>query len=104
VAGAIAIGLAVIASVVVLGLRRWRAAREWAARPGAAIGSAIPVRRFDHMDRILAHRRCRCGEALGLRGEDSREVDGRRLRVVVLHCSECERDERVYFDVTEVFH
>jgi hypothetical protein len=31
-------------------------------------------------------------------------VEERRFRVVFMGCPECERDEKVYFDVTEVFH
>lgn len=102
--GGVAIGLAVIFAVVAVGYRRWRAAREEALRAGASLRNAIPVRRFDQIERVTARRYCRCGEKLLLRGEDSREIESRRFRVVVLRCPECERDQKVYFDVTRVFH
>jgi len=102
--GGIAIGLAVIFAVAAVGYRRWRTAREEARRAGASLRNAIPVRRFDQIDRIAGRRQCGCGEALVMRGEDSREIEARRYRVVVLHCPECERDQKIYFDVTRVFH
>lgn len=102
--GGIAIGLAVIFAVLILGHRRWSTAREEARRAGTSMRRAIPVRRFDQIDRVLDRRRCRCGEKLELHGEDARQVEERRFRVVFMRCPECERDEKVYFDVTEVFH
>lgn len=102
--GGLAIGLAVIFSVVAVGYRRWRTAREEARRAGASLRNAIPVRRFDQIDRIAGRRTCRCGERLLLKGEDSRQVETRRFRVIFMHCPDCERDEKVYFDVTQVFH
>lgn len=102
--GGIAIGLAVVFAVLALGHRRWRRAREEARRAGASLRNAIPVRRFDQIDRVTKRRVCRCGEPLVTRGEDSREVETRRFRIIFMHCPECERDEKVYFDVTQVFH
>lgn len=101
----LAIGLAVLLAVAVLGLRRWREAREEARRAGASLRYAIAVRRFDQIDRVVSRRTCgRCGEHLVLQGEDSREIEGRRFRVVQMLCPECERLQRVYFDVTRVFN
>ena len=100
----LAIGLAVVFTVAVLGMRRWRDAREQARRAGASLRFAIPVRRFDQIERVVGRRHCRCGERLVLQGEDSREIEGRRFRVVQMQCPDCERLERVYFDVTQVFN
>lgn len=100
----LAIGLAVLFAVAVLGLRRWRGAREESRRAGASLRYAIAVRRFDQIDRVVSRRTCRCGERLVLQGEDSREIEGRRFRVVQMLCPECERLQRVYFDVTRVFN
>jgi len=99
-----AIGLAVIAAVLAVGYRRWSDAREEARRAGASLRYAIPVRRFDQIDRVVRRRVCRCGERLQLQGEDSREIEGRRFRVINMLCPDCERRERLYFDVTRVFH
>jgi len=99
-----AIGFALIAAVTAVGLRRWREARELARRAGASLRHAIPVRRFDQIDRVVGRRVCSCGERLRMQGEDSREIEGRRFRVVQMLCPDCDRRERVYFDVTRVFH
>jgi len=39
-----------------------------------------------------------------LQGEDSRQIEERRFRVIRMLCPECEKQERVYFDVTEIFN
>lgn len=100
----LAIGFAVLFAVSAVGYRRWRERREEALRAGASLRRAILVRRFDQIERVVGRRVCRCGERLVLQGEDSRQVEGRRFRVVQMLCPECERLERVYFDVTQVFH
>jgi hypothetical protein len=100
----LAIGLAVLFAVAALGHRRWRERRQEAQRAGASLRLAIPVRRFDQIERVLGRRVCRCGERLVPQGEDSRQIEGRRFRVVQMLCPECERLERVYFDVTQAFH
>lgn len=102
--GGIAIGLAVIFAVTTVYYRRWQKAREEARRAGASLRNAIPVRRFDQIDRLVARRACGCGERLVLQGEDSTQVEGRRFRVIQMLCPECEKPQRVYFDVTEIFH
>ena len=98
------IGLAVVLAVAALGYRRWRRARDQARRPGATMARAIPVERFDEMETFLGRRRCICGKTLQFTGEGSREFEGRRFRIAHLVCSECEREERVFFDVTQAFH
>ena len=82
----LAIGLTVLFAVGVIGLRRWRAAREEGRRAGGSLRNAIPVRRFDQIDRVVRRRVCRCGERLVLQGQDSRQVEERRFRVVQMRC------------------
>ena len=102
--GGVAIGLAVIFAVTTVYYRRWQKAREEARRAGASLRHAIPVRRFDQIERVLARRACGCGERLVLQGEDSSQIEERRYRVIRMLCPECEKQERVYFDVTEIFN
>jgi hypothetical protein len=98
------LGLAVILAVAAVAHRRWKQAREAARRPGSSMSRAIPVWRFDQIDRTVSRRRCQCGTLLRAAGEGSREVGHRRFRIAHLVCPECEREESVYFDVTRVFH
>lgn len=98
-------GLAVLVAVGLVGARRWRGWQERRARPGVRMADAIPVERFDDIDLHTARRRCAwCGEGMRYAGETSRVRRGQRLRVVRLVCRECERDERIHFDVTALFH
>jgi rubredoxin len=96
--------LAAIAAVAAVGIRRWLRSRTARQRPGANLQRAVPVTRFDEIDAVLEGRLCRCGAPLRSAGETSRVSGNRRFRVVRILCPECERDEKVYFDVTRVFH
>jgi hypothetical protein len=99
------IGIAVIAAVLSVAIRRWRRGREVRARPGAQLERALIVSRFDEIDAALQTRACPwCGGILQVAGETSRLVGERRFRIVRLVCQDCERDERVHFDVTAIFH
>ena len=97
-----------VAAVVTMALRRRRRTRlrlAAAARPGASIDRAIPIRSYAEMDDHLEHRWCGwCGGYLERMGEGSRSGDGRRYRVARLRCQECERIEEVFFDTTDVLH
>lgn len=91
-------------AVVTVGVRRWRRGRARRRLPGATMEGAMPVRRFDEIDAAVATRTCWCGNAVINGGETSQAVGDRRYRIIRLVCPECERDELMYFDVTEVFH
>lgn len=96
---------AILAAVTVLGVRRLRARRQRLMRPGATVERAVVVQRFDDMDKFLQRHTCAfCGAPTRLLGEFSRPIGERRYRVVRLACSDCEREERVHFDVTAAFH
>ncbi len=98
------LGVAVLAAVLAVGIRRVRGARVARRRPGATIHRPVAVSRFDEIDGALHGRTCWChGRMLGV-GESSRTVGERRFRIVRLVCSECAREELMYFDVTAVFH
>lgn len=98
------LGLAVLAAVIAVGVRRIQRARATRRRRGATIHRPVTVSRFDEIDAAIQDRVCWCGGAFVEAGETSRLVRERRFRVVRLVCNQCERDELMYFDVTAVFH
>jgi hypothetical protein len=98
------IGIAVLAAVIAVGIRRVQRVRFERRKPGATIHLPVAVSSFDEIDAALQGRTCWCGGALLLAGETSRVVGQRRYRIARLVCAQCERDEHVYFDVTTVFH
>lgn len=100
---ALLLGLAVLAAVLAVGVRRWERTRAARRRPGATIHCPVLVSRFDEIDAALYARTCACGGGLVLAGETSRVLGDRRFRVVRLVCGACDRDELMYFDVTPAF-
>jgi hypothetical protein len=98
------LGLAVLAAVIAVGVRRAQRSRAARRRPGATIHRPVAVQRFDEIDAAIQNRVCACGGVFVESGETSRIVRERRFRIVRLVCNECERDELMYFDVTAVFH
>ena len=98
------LGIAVLAAVISVGIRRLQRNRAARARPGATIHRPVAVHRFDEIDDAVQGRACWCGGTFVIAGEASRVVGERRFRIARLVCNQCERDELMYFDVTEVFH
>lgn len=98
------LGIAVIAAVAAVGFRRFQRVRADRQRPGATIYLPVAVTSFDEIDAAVQGRTCWCGGALALAGETSRVIGDRRFRIARLVCTECERDQLMYFDVTAVFH
>lgn len=99
--------VAIVVAVAALARRRMRTARlrrAAAVRAGASPDLAIAVRDFTEIDDHLGRRWCHCGGYLERTGEGSREVAGRRFRVVRLRCQECEEACEVFFDTTEIVH
>lgn len=97
--------LAVLAAVISAGVRRWRRNQLRYGGRGSTASRPIEVSRFEEIDAEMQQRRCGwCGGGMRLAGETSRDVGQRRFRVVRLVCDDCERDTRIYFDVTRVFH
>ncbi len=97
------LGIAVLAAVIAVGVRRFQRARADRRRPGATIHLPVAVTSFDEIDAAVQGRTCWCGGPLALAGETSRSIGARRFRIVRLVCTECERDQLMYFDVTAVF-
>jgi hypothetical protein len=102
-----ALAAALVTAMIALAARRWRRARLRRAartRLGSSTERAIAIRSYGEIDDHLARRWCACGGFLERRGEGTREASGRRYRVARLACQECEREELVFFDTTDLLH
>ncbi len=84
--------------------RRARLRRALLALPGARAENAVVVGSFEEIDAEIQRRRCPCGGRYDIRGESSRETDGRRLRVIGVECRFCEKQMWLFFDVTGLLH
>jgi len=105
------LGLAIaIALIVALAFsarrltRKRRLARLAGQLPGGRAQNALRVASFEDIDEMIRERRCPCGGRYEVRGEGSRLVRERRLRIVRVECTICENEASVHFDVTELFH
>lgn len=96
----LALGIAVLAAVGVVGWRRLLAWRRTATRPGRSADTAIAVSDYGEIDLMVLRERCQCGGRFGVRGEGSRGP----LRLVHLECHRCGRERVVYFDTSAVRH
>ncbi|MFP6625836.1 MAG: hypothetical protein VCA74_02085 [Deltaproteobacteria bacterium] len=85
-------------------LRRQRLKKVLAALPGASVANAIKVDSFDAIDSEVGRSRCLCGGRYDRRGEGSAGRGGVRIRFINLECRFCERQRRVYFDVSAMYH
>jgi len=93
--------------IVVLGVTAWRAwkmRRDERTRPGGTPETALVVHDFGDIDAACRTQTCVCGGPFVLRGEGPSESAGRRLRAAILECARCERERRLYFDLSELRH
>jgi hypothetical protein len=98
---------ALVAAVAAWGWRRLRRARLRRAartRLGSSAERAIYIRSYGEIDFALTRRWCACGGYLTRLGEGTREEAGRRFRIARLRCQECEEEELVFFETTDVAH
>lgn len=96
------LGLAALTAAIALGVRlvrRWARAR---AQPGRDPDRPIVIRDYGEIDLAVAQQVCACGGRYALRGEGPSRSP--RRRVAHLECRRCEREARVYFDVSQVLH
>jgi hypothetical protein len=100
----IVLSLAVLVAVVAAGIRILQRRAVDRARQGASPATAIPIHDYGEIDIALRLNTCRCGGRFLQRGETSLVEDGRSLRVAIVECRRCEREQRFFFDLTEVRH
>ena len=97
------LGLAALIAAVVLGLRTMQTRAADRGRPGATPTTAIPVVDYSDIDVAVRMQTCRCGGRFAVRGEGPVSRPG-ALRVAHLECRKCEREQRLYFDMSTVQH
>ena len=97
------LGLAALITAVAVGLRILQQRAVERARPGASPATAIPVADYSDIDVAVRMQTCRCGGHFSVRGEGPAGMPG-ALRVAHLECRKCEREQRVYFDMSTVRH
>lgn len=97
------LGVVALISAIVVGLRLLQQRAVDRARPGATPDTAIPITDYSDIDVAVNMQTCRCGGRFTLRGEGPASPPG-SLRVAHLECRRCEREQRVYFDVSTVRH
>jgi hypothetical protein len=100
----LALTIVLLVAVIRVGVRRWQRVRADQQRPGATIHRAVTVSSFDEIDAAVQATECWCGGFFFPSGETSRTFGDRRFRVVRMVCNRCERDQFMYFDVTQVFN
>lgn len=101
------IAAALVVALAVTGRKWWRRRRlrsKLLALPAMQPDTAMPVSDFDEIEREVAKRRCPCGGRFDNKGESSKTLGNRRLRIVRLECRFCEERSRIYFDVSTLFH
>jgi hypothetical protein len=97
------LGVTALIAAVVVGLRVLQARAVERARPGATPTTAIPVIDYSDIDVAVRMQTCRCGGQFVVRGEGPASRPG-SLRVAHLECRKCERQQRLYFDMSTVQH
>lgn len=95
------LGMAALIAAVAVGLRLIRRRARERAQPGRDPERPIAIRDYGEMDFAVAQQVCPCGGRYALRGEGPVAAC---LRVTHLQCRRCEREARVYFDVSQVLH
>jgi len=85
--------------------RRFSSARNTiSAQPGRNPEHAVPVTRFDDMDRFILSNRCFCGGRLETISEGSLQSAAGSLRVVHTECWQCEEPHDFFFETSKIAH
>jgi hypothetical protein len=98
------LGMAVLLAVAVVGVRLLRERAVERARPGRSPATAIAVEDYGDIDVAVRLQACSCGGRFLVRGEGPLPHSERPLRVAHLECRQCERERRMYFDLSAVRH
>ena len=96
--------LAVLAAIVVAGVRLLQRRAVERALPGGSPATAIAIQDYGDMDIAVRLQACPCGGHFALRGEGPLPGSDRPTRVAHLECQKCERERRLYFDLSCIRH
>jgi len=99
-----ALAIAVILAVGAALIRHLQSRAVDRARPGRSPETAIPIENYADIDVAVRMQSCRCGGRFVVRGEGPSEHHGHPLRVTHLECRSCEREQRLYFDLSTLRH
>lgn len=99
-----ALAIAAVLAVVVTAVRYAQHRAVERARPGGSPQTAIPIENYADIDVAVRMQSCRCGGRFLVRGEGPAQHRGRPLRVTHLECRSCERERRLYFDLSTLRH
>ena len=98
------IGAAAFVAVLVAAVRLIQRQAIERSQPGRSRDTAIPIEDYGDMDLAVRLQTCRCGGRYTLRGEGPLPDAARPLRVAHMECRRCERQQRLYFDLSAVRH
>ena len=96
------LGLAALATAIIVGLRLLQRRAAERAQPGRSPDAAISIADYGEIDLAIRLHACPCGGRYQLRGEGPGPAQ--RQRVAHLECRRCERQTAMYFDLTGVLH
>jgi hypothetical protein len=96
--------VAALVAVLVVTVRSIQQRAIERSRPGRGPDTAIPIEDYGDMDLAVRMLTCRCGGRYFLRGEGPLPNTERPLRVAHMECRRCERQQRLYFDLTTLRH
>lgn len=94
--------VAVLAAVFVVGVRFLRRHASERRQPGRSPERAIPIEDYGEIDIAVRSAACACGGRFVLRGEAPVDDPTRSLRVAVVECRRCERERRLFFDLSTI--
>ena len=94
------LGLAALVAAIAVGLRIMQQRAAEKAQPGRTPDTAIAVHDYGEIEIAVRLQTCACGGRFALRGEGPVGA----LRVAMLECRKCEREQRLFFDLSEVRH
>jgi hypothetical protein len=98
------LGLAALVAVLAVAIRLIQQRAVERAQPGRSRETAIPIEDYGDMDLAVRMQTCRCGGRYFLRGEGPLPDADRPMRVAHMECRRCERQQRLYFDLSAVRH
>jgi len=98
------LALALLVALAAVAWKAWQRRAAERRRPGGRPETALLVHDFGDIDTACRLQTCSCGGLFVERGEGPVQHQGRPLRLVTLECGRCERERRLYFDLSELRH